>query len=162
MDFMLMDDRLSDEEKQVRDTVRAFIEEQALPLFKDHYENGTFPESRFNIHSCTKSFSGTAFGLLLEDARRGTLGAGRAVDLDSNAYAHIPAGYPLSDPRKERITLRHLLSMSSGIPGESIGLFGVHAEADVNAFEAALGRFPLRGREVPGDLWAARLAAVAL
>jgi len=48
-----------------------------------------------------------------------------AVDLDSRAYAYIPAGHPLTDPRKEHITLRHLLSMSSGIPGESIGAYGV-------------------------------------
>jgi CubicO group peptidase (beta-lactamase class C family) len=128
-------------------------------LVAEWYENGTNPDSRFNIHSCTKSFTGTAYGLLFEDARRGALGEGRVINLDTRAYAHIPEGYPLTDPRKEGITLRHLLSMSSGIPGESTGIFGVQTEADVNAFEAALGRFPLKGRDVPGDLWAARLAA---
>jgi CubicO group peptidase (beta-lactamase class C family) len=128
-------------------------------LVAEWYENGTAPDSRFNIHSCTKSFTGTAYGMLFEDARLGRLGEGRTVDLDTRAYAHIPAGYPLTDPRKEGITLRHLLSMCSGIPGESIGIFGVHPEPGVNAFEAALGRFPLRGREVEGELWAARLAA---
>jgi CubicO group peptidase (beta-lactamase class C family) len=128
-------------------------------LVAEWYENGTHPDTRFNIHSCTKSFTGTAYGLLFEDARRGMLGEGRVINLDSRAYAHIPDGYPLTDPRKDGITLRHLLSMSSGIPGESIGIFGVHAEAGVNTFEAALGRFPLRGREVADDLWADRLAA---
>jgi CubicO group peptidase (beta-lactamase class C family) len=128
-------------------------------LVAEWYEHATFPDTRFNIHSCTKSFTGTAYGLLFEEARRGALGEGGAVDLDTSAYAHIPAGHPLTDSRKERIALRHLLSMSSGIPGESIGIFGVHPESGVNPFEAALGRFPLKGREVPGDLWAARLAA---
>jgi CubicO group peptidase (beta-lactamase class C family) len=128
-------------------------------LVAEWYENGTSPDTQFNIHSCTKSFTGTAYGLLFDAARRGVLGEDRRVDLDTRAYAHIPEGYPLTDPRKEGITLRHLLSMSSGIPGESTGIFGVVTEPDVNAFEAALGRFPLRGREVPGDLWSSRLAA---
>jgi glutaryl-CoA dehydrogenase len=42
-DFMLVESRLSEEERMVRDTVRAFVEEQAMPLFMEHYENGTFP-----------------------------------------------------------------------------------------------------------------------
>ena len=35
------------------------------------YENGTDPQTRFNIHSCTKSFTGTAYGIVFDDARRG-------------------------------------------------------------------------------------------
>jgi CubicO group peptidase (beta-lactamase class C family) len=128
-------------------------------LVAEWYENGTAPDTCFNIHSCTKSFTGTAFGLLFEDARRGRLGEDPLIDLDTPAYAHIPAGHPLTDPRKAGITLRHLLSMCSGIPGESIGILGVQPDHGVNAFEAALGRFPLRGREVSGELWASQLAA---
>jgi CubicO group peptidase (beta-lactamase class C family) len=128
-------------------------------LVAEWYQNATYPDTRFNIHSCTKSFTGTAYGILFEDARHGDLAEGATIDLDSPAYAHIPAGYPLTDPRKEAIQLRHLLSMSSGIPGESIGIYGVHAEPGVNPFEAALGRFPLLGRDLSGDLWASQLAA---
>jgi CubicO group peptidase (beta-lactamase class C family) len=128
-------------------------------LVAEWYENGTDSQTRFNIHSCTKSFSGTAYGIVFDDARRGRRAGGQPLDLDSPAYAHIPEGYPLTDPRKGRILLRHLLSMTSGIPGESIGIFGVHTAPGVNEFEGALGRQPLRGRDVPGDLWAARLAA---
>jgi hypothetical protein len=40
--------------------------------------------------------------------------------------------------------------MTSGIPGESIGIFGVHTAPGVNEFEGALGWQPLRGRDVPG------------
>ena len=128
-------------------------------LVAEWCENGTAPDTRFNIHSCTKSFTGTAYGLLLEDARRGMLDDDRIINLESSAYTYIAGGYPLTDPRKECITLRHLLSMCSGIPGESIGIFGVNAETGVNAFGAALGRYPLKGRDVPSDLWASRLAA---
>jgi CubicO group peptidase (beta-lactamase class C family) len=123
------------------------------------YANGAGPASTFNIHSCTKSFTGTAYGLLFADSRQGGAGAPAEIGLDTPAYAHIPAGYPLTDPRKERITLRHLLSMSSGIPGESTGIYGTVVEAGVNPFDAALGRHPLKGREKPGPLWADQLAA---
>ena len=94
-------------------------------LVAEWHENGAGSETRFNIHSCTKSLTGTAYGMMFDDVRRGRLAV--AADLDSPAYASIPAGHPLTDPRKERITLRHLLSMSSGIPGESIGAYGVRA-----------------------------------
>ena len=109
-------------------------------LVAEWHENGAGPETRFNIHSCTKSLTGTAYGIMFDDVRRGRLAA--AADLDSPAYAYIPAGRPLTDPRKERITLRHLLSMSSGIPGESIGAYGVRTAPGINPFAAALGFHP--------------------
>jgi CubicO group peptidase (beta-lactamase class C family) len=122
------------------------------------YAQGARPDTLFNIYSCTKSFTGTAYGLLFEDSRQGRPNVPPGIALDTLVYPHIPAGYPLSDPRKERISLRHLLSMSSGIPGESIGIFGTRTDPGVNPFEAALGRFPLQGRENPGPFWADRLA----
>jgi CubicO group peptidase (beta-lactamase class C family) len=150
-------------------TARAWNEQYHVPsavvvirrgyLIAEWYANGAQPDTLFNIYSCTKSFTGTAYGLLFEDSRHDRLPASSHVDLDTPAYQQIPGGYPLTDPRKERITFRHLLSMSSGIPGESFGIYGAHAAPGINAFEAALGRFPLIGRDVPGPLWASKLAA---
>jgi CubicO group peptidase (beta-lactamase class C family) len=148
---------------------RAWNEQLAVPsavviirrgwLVAEWYANGARPDTQFNIHSCTKSFTGTAYGLLFEDSRQGRLPALADADLDTPAYPNIPAGYPLTDARKERITLRHLLSMSSGIPGESIGIFGVQTEPEIDPFEAALGRKPVKGRSTPTPLWADVLAA---
>ena len=90
-------------------------------LVSEWYEQGAAAHTRFNIYSCTKSFTSTAYGMALADARRGALPGGVCFTLDSAAYTFIPAGRPLSDPRKGRITLRHLLSMTSGIAGESVG-----------------------------------------
>ena len=81
--------------------------------------------TRFNIWSGTKSLTGTAWGLLLEASRRNELPNGQQVDLDSPAYPFIPEGYPLTDPRKERITIRHLLTMTSGIAGHPSGCIGM-------------------------------------
>jgi CubicO group peptidase (beta-lactamase class C family) len=126
-------------------------------LVAEWHEHGADERTSYNIHSCSKSFTGTAYGILFEMARHGELP--REIGLDTPAYAHIPEGYPLSDPRKAHITLRHLLSMSSNIPGEADGLFGVQTTADINPFDAALGHRPLnQSRRGPaGDLWAGEL-----
>lgn len=126
-------------------------------LVAEWHEHGAHAGTSYNIHSCSKSFTGTAYGILFGMARRGELSGD--IGLDTPAYAHIPEGYPLSDPRKAQVTLRHLLSMSSNIPGEDAGLFGVQAAADVNPFDAALGRRPLNQnlRGSAGDMWAGEL-----
>jgi CubicO group peptidase (beta-lactamase class C family) len=130
-------------------------------LVAEWCENGAAPDTSFNIHSCTKSFTGTAYGILFDDARRTRPADGEAVGPDSLAYAFIPEGHPLTDPRKAGIRLRHLLSMSSGIPGESTGIWGVRTAPDVNGFDAALGYAPLLGRNAPGDLSAASMLSDA-
>ena len=50
----------------------------------------TLPGSRFDVWSCTKSFTGTAWGLLLEEGRKGTLPNNLKIDLDSPAYSFLP------------------------------------------------------------------------
>jgi CubicO group peptidase (beta-lactamase class C family) len=127
-------------------------------MIAEWYENGAAPDTTFNIHSCSKSFTGTAYGILFDDRRRGVEGL-KTADLDSPAYPFIPAGYPLTDPRKERITLRHLLSMSSGIAGESIGVYGVRVHPGINPFAAALGHFPVLARDTGAEVWVSQLAA---
>ncbi len=128
-------------------------------LVAEWYEQGATPATPFNIYSCTKSFTSTAYGLLFDDARQGRLAHSPGLGLDSPAYDYIPEGHPLTDARKQHITFRHLLSMSSGIAGESAGIFGTPTEDGVNAFAAALGFARLRSRG-PGP-WAsaAELAA---
>jgi len=98
--------------------------------------------TRWNIHSCTKSFTGTAYGLLFQDSVDGSLPGGREIALNSGAYSFIPEGYPLTDPRKEKIKICHLLSMTSNIRGEESDVFGLHPAEGYGAFELALGRCP--------------------
>lgn len=129
-------------------------------LVREHYTFMTLPTSRFDVWSCTKSFTGVAWGLLLDDSRQGRLPDGKTVTLDSPAYAFIPEVHPLSDPRKANITIRHLLTMTSGIPGESMGIYGVPTATGKGAFEHALGQCDNRyGKSVsklvadPGTRW---------
>lgn len=111
--------------------------------------------SCFDLWSCTKSFTSLAWGVLLH------AGAPDAtVTLDTPAYGLIPEGWPLTDPRKERITIGHLLSMTSGIAGESRGIYGMPTSTDGGVLEFALGRSANRfGAHVgqlvhdPGSAW---------
>jgi CubicO group peptidase (beta-lactamase class C family) len=113
-------------------------------LVREIYTFNMLVPTRFDVWSCTKSFTGTVWGLLLDDSRHHALPRGGHVELDSPAYAFLPEGYPLSDPRKEQITIRHLLTMTSGIPGEDAGLAGMPTATGDGPFEHALGRCPNR------------------
>ena len=122
-------------------------------LVREFYTFNVLVPTRFDVWSGTKSFTGTAWGLLLDDSRQGRLLGGQRVELDSPAYTFIPVGRPLTDPRKEQITVRHLLTMTSGIAGEKTGVIGIPTATEHGPFEHALGRCPNRyGR------WADRLA----
>ena len=128
-------------------------------LVAEWYENSALTTTRYDIWSCTKSFTGTAYGILFEDCRQGKLPPEKTVDLDTLAYPFIPEGHPLSDPRKERIRFRHLLSMTSGIPGEKSGIAAIPTETGIGPFEAALGRYPTKARRWPEGRWTDKLSA---
>src|SRR5262245_28800940 len=61
-------------------------------LVREFYTFNMIIPTRYNIWSGTKSFTGTAWVLLLDDSRQNKLPGGQAVDLDSPAYAYIPEG----------------------------------------------------------------------
>ena len=71
----------------------------------------------FNIYSSSKSYTSTAFGLILSDFGNGPLPGGKILSLDTKVCNTdwIPESLPLPDPRKTDITVRHLLNMASGL-----------------------------------------------
>jgi CubicO group peptidase (beta-lactamase class C family) len=89
----------------------------------------------FNIYSCSKSYTSLAFGLLLADSDAGKLANGKQLTLDTKVCNEnwLPEALPLPDPLKADITLRHLLTMTSGIGGEEPFPFAT--------LEWSLGRF---------------------
>ena len=99
-------------------------------LIKEYYSFMTLPGSRFDVWSCTKSFTGIAWGLLLEEGRKGTLPNNLKIDLDSPAYSFLFDKYKVTDKLKERITIAHLLNMTSGIAGENDLVFGIPTDID--------------------------------
>jgi CubicO group peptidase (beta-lactamase class C family) len=128
-------------------------------IVAEWYENSALTTTRYDVWSCVKSFTGTAYGILFDDSRHRTLPDGMTVDLDTAAYDFIPEGHPLTDARKARITFRRLLSMTSDIPGERYGIAAIPTETGVGPFEAALGRAPTKARRWPAGCWTDTLAA---
>lgn len=76
----------------------------------------------FNIYSSSKSYTSTAFGLILADFGNGPLPGGKKLTLDTKVCNAdwIPESLPLSDPRKSEITVRNLLNMASGLGPEPV------------------------------------------
>jgi len=124
-------------------------------LVKEWMGGNAMPQTTFDMWSGTKSATGIAYGLLFDDSRHHRLPKDVQIDLDSPAYAFIPEGYPLSDPAKEKIKLRHLLSMTSGIPGEDHGIEGFEVNEGGGEFEIALGKQLNRFGESAAQLFAA-------
>lgn len=92
--------------------------------------------SRFDIWSTTKSFTSLAFGMLFGDEPAASM-----IGLDSLVYDYIPEGYPLTDERKARVTIGHLLSMTGGFIGGIRGIsFGTPTRLGEGLFEYAIGR----------------------
>lgn len=128
-------------------------------LAAEWHENSALTTTRYDIWSCVKSFTGTAYGILFDDCHQGRFPPERTIDLDTPAYQFIPEGQPLTDPRKAQITFRHLLSMTSGIPGERFGIAAIPTETGIGPFEAALGLAPTNARRWPSGRWTNILAA---
>jgi CubicO group peptidase (beta-lactamase class C family) len=128
-------------------------------LAGETYSRNTSNRKRFDLWSCTKSVTALAWGLVFSDGE-GAGAGGERPTLDGRVYPLIPEAHPLSDPRKESITIRHLLSMTSGIPGEACGISGMPTSPGCGIFEYAFGHAPNRYNQwvaqlshVPGEGW---------
>lgn len=105
------------------------------------------PTTTFDIWSGTKSFTATAWGLLLNGRLNDVNDRdanGRDPTLDTRIYDLIPEGLPLTDSRKADITLGQVLSMTAGFKGESAGAVGTATAPGDGPYEHALGRAPNR------------------
>lgn len=99
---------------------------------------GTAP----HVHSVTKSVVSLGIGHLLAS------GTVTGIDLDTRVADVLP-GRLVGDARKSAITIRHLLSMTAGLPGESAGVIGTYAATAAGGeFEYVLGSAP--GRDGAG------------
>ncbi len=129
VDFYNMDGLLSDEEKMVRDTVRAWVDERVLPIIEDHYLAGTFPteliremgEMGFlgaNIqgYECP-GLNNVCYGLICQELERG--------DSAIRSFASVQGSlvmWPISAYGTEAQKQRWLPKLASG---EAIGCFGL-------------------------------------
>lgn len=132
-DFVLVDERLSEDEKMVRNTIRSFIEEEALPKFMEHYENGTFPVelvkplAELGVFGATiqgyecAGLNNVAYGLMMQELER--------CDSGLRSFASVQSGlvmYPIYAFGDEEQKNKWLPALAKG---KAIGCFGL-TEAD--------------------------------
>src|SRR5438445_7699888 len=87
VDFYDVDGLLSEEERAVRDTVRAWVDDNLIPIIGEHYVEGRFPKQLVpqmaelglfgaNLpeeHGCA-GLDNVAYGLIMQELERGDSG----------------------------------------------------------------------------------------
>ena len=133
VDFYHLDETLSDEERSVRDTVRSFVEKKFLPVVREHFAAGTFPQELIpelgamgllgpsvKGPGCS-GLSYTIYGLICEELERGDSGL-RSFASVQGSLVMWPISVYGSDEQKQK----WLPELSAG---RMIGCFGL-TEAD--------------------------------
>jgi len=129
-DFYNIDSALSEEERAVRDTIRAFVDEKVLPIIGDCYIEGRFPKELVpqmaelgmfgaNLpeeYGCA-GLNNVSYGLIMQELERGDSGV--------RSFASVQGAlvmYPIYAFGSEEQKRHFLPKMASG---EIIGCFGL-------------------------------------
>lgn len=128
-DFFQFDTLLSDEERQVRDTVGRFVDERVLPVIADCFEHERFPMDlipemaelglfgpTFEDYGCA-GLNNVAYGLIMQELERGDSGV--------RSFASVQSGlvmYPIHRYGSEEQKQRWLPDMAKA---RAIGCFGL-------------------------------------
>ncbi|MEO0575874.1 MAG: acyl-CoA dehydrogenase family protein [Pseudomonadota bacterium] len=120
---------LNDEEAMVQDTVARFVDDEVLPVIREHFDNHTFPSelikpiadlgllgSAIEGYDCA-GLSQTTYGLICQELERGDSGVRSFVSVQSSLVMHPIHAYG-SDAQKDYWLPRLAKA-------ESIGCFGL-------------------------------------
>jgi glutaryl-CoA dehydrogenase len=140
-DFYDADSLLTDDERLVRDTVRSFVRDRALPVIPEHFEAGTFPRElipelaalgllgmHLHGYGCAGA-SATAYGVAARELEAGDGGLRSFVSVQGSL-----AMYPIWAFGSEEQKQRWLPEMAAG---RAIGCFGL-TEPDSGSDAAAM------------------------
>ncbi len=128
-DLYAVDDLLSDDDRLVRDTVRSFVRDHALPVIPEHFEAGTFPRElvpkvaelgllgmHLSGYGCAGA-SAVAYGVACEELEAGDSGLRSFVSVQGSL-----AMFPIHAYGSEEQKQRWLPEMAAG---RAIGCFGL-------------------------------------
>ena len=154
LDFLTVDALLDDEERAIRDTVRAFVRERALPDVGDWFEQGILPRELmaelgklglFGMHLDGYGLPGAsavAYGLYLPRARGRRLRRPQRVSVQGSL-----AMYSIWKWGSEEQKQRWLPPMHTG---EAIGCFGL-TEPDAGSDPPRCARPPAAANTSAGS-----------
>jgi glutaryl-CoA dehydrogenase len=129
VDFLEFDMLLTDEEKMVRDTVRAFVEDRIKPIIEECHREGTFPldlvpeMAELDLFGASISdyglpgMQGVAYGLIMQELERGDSGLRSFVSVQSGLVM-----YPIYTFGSQEQKDRWIPALSAG---KAIGCFGL-------------------------------------
>jgi glutaryl-CoA dehydrogenase len=129
VDFYDLNDLLTEEERMVRDTVRAFVDQKILPTISQHYEAGTFPTELIpefgrlgllgsNLHGYgCPGMGDIAYGLVAQELERGDSGIRSFCSVQSSLVM-----YPIYAYGTEEQKNTWLPKLATG---EAVGCFGL-------------------------------------
>lgn len=138
VDFLRLDELLSDEERMARDTVREFVSREFLPLIQEHIrKDGSFPMelvprmgelglfgTNLQGYGCP-GMNNVAYGLAMQELERGDSGL-RSFGSVQGSLVMYPLLTYGSDAQKDR----WLPALAAG---EAVGCFGL-TEPDFGSF----------------------------
>ena len=129
LDFLRLGDGLSDEERLIRDNVRAFVREQLLPKVGDWFEEGKLPRElagqlgalgvlgmHLDGYGCAGA-SATAYGIVCQELEAGDSGLRSFVSVQGSLAMFAIGRYGSEEQKQE-----WLPRMAAG---EAIGCFGL-------------------------------------
>lgn len=129
VDFLDLDTQLTDEERLVRDTVRAFVDDRVLPIIEDCHRESRCPielvpeMAELNLFGATideyglPGLGNVAYGLIMQELERGDSGLRSFVSVQSALVM-----YPIYTFGSEAQRDRWIPALASG---EAIGCFGL-------------------------------------
>ncbi|MDW8189992.1 MAG: acyl-CoA dehydrogenase family protein [Pseudobdellovibrionaceae bacterium] len=128
-DFFRIDDLLTSEEKEIRNTVRTFVNKEVLPIIADYFQQGNFPSQLISLmgemgllgatlsgYDCA-GLNPLAYGLIMQELERGDSGIRSFVSVQG-ALCMYPIWRYGTDKQKQW----YLPKMAKG---ELIGCFGL-------------------------------------
>lgn len=128
-DFYNLDEQLTEEERLIRQTVRDFVDQEFMPVIRDHFRKGAFPahlipklgELGFlgaNLHGygCA-GLNNVAYGLINQELERGDSGLRSFVSVQGSLMM-----YPVHAFGSEEQKERWLPRLATG---EAVGCFGL-------------------------------------
>ncbi|MGD2186098.1 MAG: acyl-CoA dehydrogenase family protein [Desulfobacterales bacterium] len=159
VDFYQLDDLLEDEEKKIRDTVKAFVDQECMPVITEHFDKGTFPMTLITrlgelgllgVHvegyGCRPK-NHTAYGLVCQELSRCDSGL-RAMFSVQNSLVMFPIFKFGSEEQRQKWLPEMATGSIIGCFGLSEPGFGSNPGGMQTRAQKKKGRFVLNGKKM--------------